>query len=258
VRGLIVAVFVSVAAATATAQPVTADPDATEAAQRFVEAIERRDDTEIRESLRAPIKLTKLRFDDPSCQRQFGGKRVAKNKSQIARLATCLPVLTGIANLRVAHRGDPSLFLESDDVTLVVGYRGRFDIVDLAARYDDDDTPTVSITTGLAPPPIIPATTFERLRIAGTRRIKPPAHVVDAIVKSGKPSVDMRIRYCVGTDGRVATVTIEKPSSVAPYDLEVTRAIRAWRFRPYLLSGKPTFACARDIQLFRAPTIRTP
>jgi TonB family protein len=239
------------APATATAQP-TLDSEATDAAaMRFVQAIERRDDDEIGAALRAPVKLAKLRFDDPACQRQFGGKRVAK-KSQVARLATCLPVLTGIAGVRVVHRGEPALMLENEEVTLVVQYRGRFGIVELEAKYDDDRDDD---TTGLTAPPIVPASTIEALRITGTRRITPSA-TTQALIKQSV--VMFRYRYCIDTSGRVSTVTPMRPSGAPAYDLEMTRVMRTWRFKPHKIKGKPAFVCAEDAQMFRSRPTPTP
>ena len=64
-------------------------------------------------------------------------------------------------------------------------------------------------------------------------------------------SGDVRVKYTVGTDGRVkdAAVTASKPAGV--FDEVALAAVRRWRFKPYEVDGQPVEAISGTVMVFR-------
>lgn len=51
-----------------------------------------------------------------------------------------------------------------------------------------------------------------------------------------------QIRICVNAQGNVSSVKILKPS-ISAIDLQIPQVIPRWKYKPYLLNGKPTDFC---------------
>ena len=64
-------------------------------------------------------------------------------------------------------------------------------------------------------------------------------------------SGDVRVKYTVGTDGRVkdAAVTASNPAGV--FDEVALAAVRRWRFKPYEVDGQPVEAISGTVMVFR-------
>jgi TonB family protein len=62
---------------------------------------------------------------------------------------------------------------------------------------------------------------------------------------------DVRVKYTVGTDGRVkdAAVTASNPAGV--FDEVALAAVRRWRFKPYEMDGQPVEAITGTIMVFK-------
>ena len=62
---------------------------------------------------------------------------------------------------------------------------------------------------------------------------------------------DVRVRYTVGTDGRVkdAAVTASNPAGV--FDEVALAAVRRWRFKPYEVDGQPVEAITGTVMVFK-------
>ena len=62
---------------------------------------------------------------------------------------------------------------------------------------------------------------------------------------------DVRVKYTVGTDGRVkdAAVTASNPAGV--FDEVALAAVRRWRFKPYEVDGQPVEAITGTVMVFK-------
>jgi serine/threonine protein kinase len=98
-----------------------------------------------------------------------------------------------------------------------------------------------------AAPPVaqtVSPTTLEANRIAGDRTIAPDPVTIDALARTGEDKLVSTYKICVTTEGAVESVTQLKSSGYAAYDEKIRDAIRKeWRYRPYLVDGKPQPVC---------------
>jgi serine/threonine protein kinase len=91
----------------------------------------------------------------------------------------------------------------------------------------------------LVSPPVLDAN-----RIAGDRQITPDEITMAAISRSGRDTVMSLLKVCVAPDGRVHTVTQLRATGFPAYDTKIQDTIRRdWRYRPYLVDGKPVPVC---------------
>jgi protein TonB len=104
------------------------------------------------------------------------------------------------------------------------------------------------IVGGTAPPP--PKSTGPKLLttkaghslLAVNPLVRPyKVNIPEEYVARGDEYV-AQIRICVNADGSVANVKILRPS-IPVIDLQIPQVIPRWRYRPYLVEGKPTPFC---------------
>lgn len=104
------------------------------------------------------------------------------------------------------------------------------------------------VVGGTAPPP--PTSTGPKLLstkaghslLAINPQVRPyKVNVPEEYVARGDEFVS-QIRICVAADGSVASVKILKPS-ISVIDLQIPQVIPRWRYKPYLVEGRPTPFC---------------
>lgn len=104
------------------------------------------------------------------------------------------------------------------------------------------------IVGGTAPPP--PKSTGPKLLttkaghslLAVNPQVRPyKVNVPEEYVARGDEYV-AQIRICVNAQGTVSSVKILKPS-IPVIDLQIPQVIPRWKYKPYLLNGKPTDFC---------------
>lgn len=91
--------------------------------------------------------------------------------------------------------------------------------------------------------PTVPPSVLEQLRISGSAKISPDAAIRRQIIAASKTKVVASMKVCISERGDVSSVTTLKSSGFGGYDRQLTAAIRAWRFRTYLLAGTASAAC---------------
>jgi protein TonB len=104
------------------------------------------------------------------------------------------------------------------------------------------------IVGGTAPPP--PKSTGPKLLttkaghslLAINPQVRPyKVNIPEEYVARGDEYVS-QIRICVNAQGNVSSVKILKPS-ISVIDLQIPQVIPRWKYKPYLLNGKPTDFC---------------
>jgi protein TonB len=104
------------------------------------------------------------------------------------------------------------------------------------------------IVGGTAPPP--PKSTGPKLLttkaghslLAINPQVRPyKVNIPEEYVARGDEYV-AQIRICVNPDGSVANVKILRPS-IPVIDLQIPQVIPKWKYKPYLVEGKPTAFC---------------
>ena len=98
---------------------------------------------------------------------------------------------------------------------------------------------------------VVPPTVAAGLRLSGNDALYPSDPVRLTIVRDGKDQVRGTFKLCVSRGGRVDEVQVIQSTGYDAYDGELTRAMRAWTFRPYLVNGEPAPMCTVKVVLYR-------
>ncbi|HEX3765305.1 MAG TPA: protein kinase [Kofleriaceae bacterium] len=102
-----------------------------------------------------------------------------------------------------------------------------------------------------APPPPAPAATqtvaptvLDANRISGDKEIIPDETTQSEIARSGIDSIGGSFKICLTEDGSINTVSLLKSTGFPSYDNKIQNTIhKTWRYRPIIVSGKPTPVC---------------
>lgn len=98
---------------------------------------------------------------------------------------------------------------------------------------------------------VVPPTVAAGLRLSGNDALYPSDPVRLTMVRDGKDQVRGTFKLCVSRGGRVDDIQLIQSTGYAAYDGELTRAMQAWTFRPYLVNGAPAPMCTVKVVLFR-------
>ncbi len=109
--------------------------------------------------------------------------------------------------------------------------------------------PAVIAQAAPPPPPsmapqVVAPNALDAHRIAGQRNILPDEITMTAIGRSGNPTLASSYKVCVTAEGTVSSVSQLKSTGFPAYDAKIQATLRReWRYRPYLVNGKPTPVC---------------
>lgn len=92
---------------------------------------------------------------------------------------------------------------------------------------------------------------LDRLRLTGDKNIMPDLATQTALDLTGDPVIG-GFRLCVDITGHVANVTRLRSTRFDKYDQTIERTMRTWTYRPYVVDGAPSPACA-DITIIYSP-----
>jgi TonB family protein len=92
-------------------------------------------------------------------------------------------------------------------------------------------------------PSVMPATMIEGARIAGDPRPPLPHSILQLMVAQGVRSTRVVARMCLSTGGLPTSIALLKRSGYPEADRRIEEAMRGWRYRPYLMNGKPVPVC---------------
>ena len=95
-----------------------------------------------------------------------------------------------------------------------------------------------------APPQNVAPTTVEANRISGEKNIVPDDVTKTEISRSGKDKLVGSYKLCLSSEGNIASVVQLKSTGFPAYDSKIQTTIRGeWRYRPFMMNGKPTPVC---------------
>lgn len=100
-------------------------------------------------------------------------------------------------------------------------------------------------------PPIVPPGVAKGLRISGNENIYPPEMVRVDMMHAGKDVVQATVQVCVSKSGTVDSVRLIKKTGFTAYDDVLSREIREWRYKPYLIGGRPSPMCTVAMIVYR-------
>jgi len=111
--------------------------------------------------------------------------------------------------------------------------------------------PPVPPDAGVAPAPpsavapqIVPPNALDANRISGEKSITPDETTMDAIGRAGTDKLISSYKVCVTAEGTISTVSQLRSTGFPAYDAKIQNTIRRdWRFRPFIMNGKPTPVC---------------
>ena len=93
-------------------------------------------------------------------------------------------------------------------------------------------------------PTIIPPNILKGNRISGETAISPPDVVKTQMLRDDHHRVVGSFKVCVSEAGRVSSVSVIKPTTYPEYDQRLIAAMRAWRYQPYMIAGRPVPVCS--------------
>jgi serine/threonine protein kinase len=93
-------------------------------------------------------------------------------------------------------------------------------------------------------PQIVPPNALDANRIAGEKSIVPDETTMNAIGRAGTDKVISSYKVCITAEGTISTVSQLRSTGFPAYDAKIQTTIRRdWRFRPFVMNGKPTPVC---------------
>jgi hypothetical protein len=83
----------------------------------------------------------------------------------------------------------------------------------------------------------------EARRISGSPTLYPPETIQIAMQRRGVSTIAASLGLCVSASGLVQGLHFKGATGFPTYDLELVETLRTWRYRPYLLDGRPVTVC---------------
>jgi serine/threonine protein kinase len=108
-----------------------------------------------------------------------------------------------------------------------------------AAPSPSAATPAATVAAQTVAPTVLDAN-----RTAGDKEVVPDETTQSEIGRSGADTIGGTFKICLTEDGSISAVTLLKTTGFPSYDTKIQNTIRkTWRYRPILMSGKPTPVC---------------
>jgi protein TonB len=97
------------------------------------------------------------------------------------------------------------------------------------------------------PPRLVAPQMIEGSRIAGNAQIQLPEAVKQIMTAQGIRSTDAQVKLCLSTGGAPTSVDLTNTTGFAEADQKILREVRAWRYRSFMVGGKPVSVCTNVI-----------
>jgi outer membrane biosynthesis protein TonB len=153
----------------------------------------------------------------------------------------------------VAHGSSWAAAIDRASAWQLVALRRILSEREKNARAQPPDAPATTAplpapasgSAGTPPAPLnAPPTAIERNRIAGDKNIVPDDATKNEIAKKRVPRVIGSFKLCLDITGDIADVKMLKSTGFPAYDARLQEGIRTWKYRPFLVDGKPTPVCS--------------
>lgn len=105
------------------------------------------------------------------------------------------------------------------------------------------DLRAVDPATTLATPAPVSADVLEQQRIAGESRVLPSHSIRRYMHRQGLHELRVDVALCLSELGWPSSIELLHSSGSATYDQAIFRAMRTWRYRPYMVRGQPAPVC---------------
>jgi TPR repeat protein len=193
------------------------------------EAVAKQDVAAFARLASSSVDLYQLWFDDPACEK-FSGQVLLTAGAHRAFLA-CLSSHDLRLDPQASADRSPALVYHSGAVLTVDLVDGA--IVRIAGPPANDS---------LEPNAVTP-TALETHRIAGKKLIVPDDQTKDEIYRAHKRRLVGSFKLCITTEGQVASAVMLKSTGFSSYDQKIMRELYTWRYRPFLIDGRPESVC---------------
>ncbi len=104
-----------------------------------------------------------------------------------------------------------------------------------------------------APPRVVAPALIEKYRISGTKDILPDDATRAKMAADKKQKVVGSWKLCLDTSGAPTLVSLLKSTGYPTYDDAIAASVRAWRYQPIPIDGKPAAVCTAVTFIFALP-----
>jgi TonB family protein len=116
----------------------------------------------------------------------------------------------------------------------------------------DRGTPR-SPTASPSGPRMVPQVELERYRIGGKGDAMPDDREAKAMAKRNRGTLGI-LKLCVNDKGAPSKIEVLRSTGFGAYDLKLATLMATWRFRPFLIEGRPVAVCTSVTFIFRPCT----
>lgn len=100
-------------------------------------------------------------------------------------------------------------------------------------------------------PKAVPAVELEKYRLAGDRRPSLPAGALRIAIRDKVGTITIGVAFCLSVTGEMSNIQMVKQSTYDDANSKIVDDVKRWKFRPYIMNGKPTAVCTRQVFIWQ-------
>jgi protein TonB len=100
-------------------------------------------------------------------------------------------------------------------------------------------------------PHVVAPAVLKSLRISGGDQIDAPDLVQAQMVRDEHKSTSATLKVCVAPTGEISQVNVMKSSGYPAFDDRLVAGVHGWRYKAYVVSGRPVVACSAVTFLYK-------
>jgi hypothetical protein len=121
------------------------------------------------------------------------------------------------------------------------GYHGHHCDGGSGSAYDDG---LVTVPAPAPGPRLVAPAVLQSLRISASDPPRLSAATQQQMLRDGVDRIVVTVRVCVASDGAVASTRLMHYPRYDDHNAAIVRAVRAWRYRPFLVDGAAVPVCS--------------